>query len=113
MKRFGRQGADGAGYFIRLLIVRLAAGSQIATHRDHGPSLSRAHRIHFPIVTNAQTEFAVEGVVKHLAAGDLWEINNRKLHAVRNMGLEDRIHVAIDYVVPGERIDDPDAYLIA
>lgn len=111
--RYGGQGADGASYFVRILLVRLSAGSRIATHRDHGASLSRAHRVHLPIVTNVQTEFAVEGVVKHLPAGELWEINNRKLHAVRNLGTDPRIHAVIDYVVPGERIEDPDGTLIA
>ncbi len=112
-ERYGRQGSDGPGYFVRIILVRLSAGSQIATHRDYGASLSRAHRVHLPIVTNAQTEFAVEGVVKHLPAGDLWEINNRKLHAVRNLGPDGRIHAVIDYVVPGEQVNDPDGSLVA
>lgn len=112
-ERYGRHGTDAPGYFVRIVLVRLSGGTQIGTHRDQGASLSRAHRIHFPIVTNPQTDFAVEGVVKHFPAGDLWEINNRKLHAVRNMGADARIHAIIDYVVPGERIDDPDGALIA
>lgn len=112
-ERYGRVGAAGSGYFARILLVRLSAGSRIATHRDHGASLSRAHRVHLPIITNAQTEFAVEGVIKHLPAGDLWEINNRKLHAVRNLGPDARIHAVIDYVVPGEHVDDPEGALTA
>lgn len=110
---FGADGPHGPGYFARVLLVRLSAGTQIATHRDNGESLSRAHRIHLPIVTNPQTEFAIVGVIKHLAAGELWEINNRKLHAVRNLGTQARIHAVIDYVLPGESVDDPDGLLVA
>lgn len=107
--------ADGAGaaYFIRAILVRLTAGESIKTHRDYGDSLSRAHRIHIPVVTNPGAEFAVAGHVRHLAAGGAWEINNRKPHAVRNNGAEARIHLILDYVLPGEQVEDPDGQLIA
>lgn len=100
------------GYFIRIVLVRLAANAEVASHTDNGPSLQRAHRVHLPIVTNEGVLFAVQGDVRHLPAGELWEINNRRPHAVRNRG-EDRIHAILDYVVPGERIDDPDGPVVA
>lgn len=105
-------GAAKPGYFCRALLVRLDAGGEIFSHTDHGYSLCRAHRIHVPIVTTEQTLFAVAGVIKHLAAGEIWEINNRKPHAVRNMG-PPRIHAVLDYVLPGEVVHDPDGLLRA
>lgn len=105
-------GAAKPGYFCRALLVRLKAGGEIFSHTDHGYSLSRSHRIHVPIVTSERTLFAVAGIIKHLAAGEIWEINNRKPHAVRNMG-PPRIHAVLDYVLPGEVVDDPDGVLHA
>lgn len=100
------------GYFSRVVLVNLAAGGEIASHTDAVPSLKRAHRVHLPIVTNDQVMFAVRGDIRHLAPGELWEINNRLPHAVRNPGA-DRIHAILDYVIPGEVIHDPDGVVVA
>ena len=54
-------GTNGGGYFVRALLVRLDGDGLIASHRDHGHSLSRAHRIHLPIVTSPHAEFAIAG----------------------------------------------------
>lgn len=105
--------SDHAPYFVRAILVRLTAGESIKTHRDHGESLSRAHRIHIPVITNPGVEFGIAGHIKHLAAGEAWEVNNRKPHAVRNLGADDRVHLILDYVVPGEMVDDPDGLLVA
>lgn len=100
------------GYFVRIILVRLASDSEIPAHVDRGASLSRVHRIHLPLITNDQALFEVAGNIRHVPAGELCEINNRALHAVRNGG-PDRIHAILDYVVPGEVIDDPEGQLIA
>ena len=101
------------GYFIRVILTRLAAGTDIAPHRDDGYSLKRSHRNHFAISTNPLVEFEVDGQVKHLAAGAIWEINNRQKHAVRNLSDQPRVHMILDYVVPGEIVRDPDGLVIA
>ena len=106
-------GGDEAAYFVRAILVRLTAGESIKTHRDYGDSLSRAHRIHIPVITNSGAEFGIDGHIKHLAAGEAWEINNRKHHAVRNNGTDDRVHLILDYVLPGETVEDPDGQLVA
>jgi hypothetical protein len=95
-------------YFVRIILTRLGAGQSIGSHRDHGYSMARAHRIHYPIFSNPKAEFGIAGHIQHLPPGEIWEINNRKLHAVRNLGEEERIHLILDYVIPGERITDPD-----
>jgi hypothetical protein len=103
----------GAGYFVRVILTRLGAGETIGSHRDHGPSLARAHRMHLAIETNPQAEFGIAGHIRHLPPGEIWEINNRKVHGVRNQGDAARIHLILDYVVPGEEVDDPDGLLVA
>ncbi|MGZ3297462.1 MAG: aspartyl/asparaginyl beta-hydroxylase domain-containing protein [Asticcacaulis sp.] len=99
-------------YFVRAILVRLQGGTVIAPHYDNGYSLTRAHRIHYPVITNPKAIFSVNGVERHLKAGEIWEINNRRLHAVRNDG-EDRIHFIFDYVIPGELIDTPTGQAVA
>ena len=100
------------GYFVRVILAKLAGGGEIAAHTDAMPSLTRCHRIHLPILTNPSVEFWVNGDIRHLPEGELWEINNRRSHAVRNLGA-DRIHAIFDYVIPGETIEDPDCRIVA
>lgn len=104
--------AANDGYFVRVLLARLNAGHMIGSHRDHGYSLARAHRIHYPVVTNPGAEFGIAGHVRHLPAGEIWEINNRKVHGVRNPG-DARVHLILDYVIPGEVVLDPEGELVA
>ena len=102
-----RQNPVAKGYFGRIILVKLASQSEISEHTDNGFSLSRVHRIHLPIITNEQVEFTVDDVTKSLKAGELWEINNRGTHSVKNLSEQSRIHFIFDFVIPGEIIEDP------
>lgn len=93
---------NGLGYFIRATLVRLAAGCSIAAHRDMNFSLTHSHRIHLPLVTNDGVRFSVGNETAHLEEGRVYEINNRRVHSVENGGDEDRIHLILDFVLPGE-----------
>ncbi|WP_440873662.1 aspartyl/asparaginyl beta-hydroxylase domain-containing protein [Thalassotalea sp. PLHSN55] len=95
------------GYFVRLILVKLAPHSEIDEHTDNGFSLSRVHRIHLPIITNEHVEFTVDDVTKNLQAGELWEINNRGTHGVKNLSEQARVHFIFDFVIPGEVVEDP------
>lgn len=106
-------GSGAEGYFIRILLTRLRPHGWILSHRDAGGTLLRSHRNHLAIVTNEQVEFEVGEDVRHLAPGEIWEINNREEHAVRNKSDQARIHMILDYVVPGEQINDPEGPCIA
>lgn len=101
------------GYFIRIILTRLRAGADIRPHKDDGFTLERSHRYHLALNTNKLVEFEVDGQVRHFGAGEIWEINNRQTHAVRNRSEEGRVHMILDYVVPGEKIQDPTGLLIA
>jgi hypothetical protein len=112
--RKARPASGQAGYFARIILVRMAPESEIAAHVDNGYSLSRAHRIHLPLQTSEQVDFCVGSSTRNLPVGELWEINNRRRHAVRNSGTQARIHLILDYVLPGEIIADPiDGELVA
>jgi len=102
----GAKGDDG--YFVRIILTRLNPHAWINRHRDGGDTLLRSHRNHLAITTNPLVEFEVGDEIRHIAPGEIWEINNRDEHAVRNKSDQARIHMILDYVVPGERIDDPD-----
>ncbi|HEY8593419.1 MAG TPA: aspartyl/asparaginyl beta-hydroxylase domain-containing protein [Sphingomicrobium sp.] len=99
--------SDKPGYFVRIILTRLVPGGAIPRHRDGGESLARSHRHHLAVTTNPLVEFYVGDRKHHFAAGEIWEINNRQPHEVRNLSEQGRVHLIADYVVPGERIDDP------
>ncbi len=96
----------GPGYFIRALLTRLKPGGDIKPHIDEGESLKRCHRIHVPILTNPDSLFIVGNLRFHMPEGEMWEINNRRTHAVQNNGTEPRVHLIMDYVQPGETVFD-------
>jgi len=103
----------GPGYFIRALLTRLPAGGEIRPHIDEGESLKRCHRIHVPVKSNPGALFMVGDLKFHMPEGEMWEINNRRTHAVRNAGAEARVHLIFDYVQPGETVFDIDGPLTA
>ena len=89
------QAAETLGYqsyrFPRVMFARLPAGGEISPHTDVGAS-HYIHKIHVPLITNSDTVFHVAGQTKHLPAGEMFEINNKSVHAVKNGGDADRIH---------------------
>ena len=93
----------GLGYFVRANLVRLKSGGEITEHSVGNFSLVHSHRIHLPIVTNDEVWFAVGGETINMTDGKLYEINNRRPHSVRNAGSEARVHLIMDYVLPGEK----------
>jgi hypothetical protein len=104
---------NGPGYFIRVLLARLPAKAEIKPHVDEGESLKRCHRIHVPVISNPDAFFYVGNLRFHMPEGEMWEINNRRTHAVTNNGDAARVHLILDYVQPGETVFDPDGPLTA
>jgi len=91
------------GYFIRASLVRLTAGCDITAHRDMNYSLTHSHRIHLAIISNDEVWFTVGNESINMRAGELYEVNNRRVHSVDNKGEEDRVHLILDFVLPGEQ----------
>jgi hypothetical protein len=94
---------NSLGYFIRATLVRLKAGSGIDAHRDMNFSLTHSHRVHLPLITNDDVYFTVGNETIHMPEGHLYEVNNRRVHSVQNNGAEDRVHLILDFVLPGEK----------
>jgi hypothetical protein len=93
----------GLGYFVRATLVRLKAGGRITPHQDNNFSLAHSHRIHVPVITSENVHFTVGSETIAMREGELYEINNRRLHSVHNGGDADRVHLILDYVLPGEQ----------
>lgn len=68
--------------------------------------MMRSHHVHIPIISNADVLFHVGDTSITMQEGEMWEINNRREHAVENQGAIDRVHLILDYVIPGEKVRD-------
>lgn len=96
----------GKSCFVRIVLARLNGKSSIPKHKDTGPSLVYVHRVHCPLITSSECKFRVGKSTRVLGVGEVTEINNCRIHAVNNDGAEKRVHLIVDYYVPGERIRD-------
>lgn len=89
------------GDFMSAILINLPAGKSIRRHIDANPigeRFNRCHRIHIPIISNDQCFFEIDGDVKNMKEGEVWEISNvRCPHSVQNKGVSDRIHLLIDW----------------
>lgn len=87
------------GRFARLILVKLLANSEITPHYDQGSSLKQGLRHHIPIITNDSVSFQISKDIKNLKVNEVWEINNQRLHGVKNSSPEDRVHMIVDWII--------------
>lgn len=80
----------------KVLLIDLPAGCKVEPHIDSGSYLESVNRLHIPIETNTDVIFSVGGEEKNMKTGDCIEINNTKLHGVKNEGKTNRIHLLVD-----------------
>ena len=85
------------GVFPRVMLARMAPGGVIHAHVDANPAARWPHKIHIPIQTNDQVQFFVDPDIHHFQVDHAYEVNNLGLHAVRNDGDTDRIHLIFEY----------------
>jgi len=97
------QEKNGKAYPVRTILARLRPGGIIPEHMDRNHSLSHGHRIHIPLQTDEGVVFSVGGVRQPLKVGEVWEINNRHAHFAENKSDIYRIHLIVDWAIPGER----------
>lgn len=88
----------------RVMLARMAPGGIIHPHVDANPAAQWPHKIHVPLQTNDRVGFLVGETVHHFPVGEAVEVNNLGLHAVRNDGDTDRIHLIFEYF----DLDQPD-----
>lgn len=92
---------------LRMHLASMPEGSDIKFHQDKNAWVQLAHRIHVPIITHSDVFFLAEmkrqGIEDNEIlriksnAGEVYEFNNAKGHAVHNIGT-DRVHLIIDWV---------------
>lgn len=87
--------ADGS--YPRIMLARMAPGGVIHPHRDANPAAKWPHKIHVPLATNEKVTFFVAGVGYNFPVGQAVEVNNMAVHAVKNEGDTDRIHLIFEY----------------
>lgn len=92
----------GGGYPIRALFARLPPQGRVHPHSDAGFSLTNSHRVHLPVITHPAAWFTIGGEAKALPYGELWEVNNQREHSCHNDGDRYRVHLLVDWVIPGE-----------
>ncbi|KAJ0407958.1 hypothetical protein ATCC90586_001986 [Pythium insidiosum] len=90
---------------IRCILARMPPGSDIPTHHDTGSWVSKSHRMHIPIFTDAAIDFSVgineqSMVRREFKQGCLYELNNASKHRVTNHWNQPRVHLIFDYVEP-------------
>lgn len=79
------------------IITNLRAGASIPLHTDNGRIFDQAHRVHVPIMTNADVWFHCGGLILNMLAGHAYEIGNTNhMHGVSNDSPHDRHHLIID-----------------
>lgn len=85
------------GSYPRIMLARMAPGGVIHPHRDMNPAAKWPHKIHVPLTTNEKVTFFVAGKGYHFPVGEAVEVNNMAVHAVKNEGDTDRIHLIFEY----------------
>jgi hypothetical protein len=90
----------GPGTITRLLLVDLPAGAEVLPHRDLARIITLPRRCHLPIETNEAVSFVVDGIDHRLDAGQAYEFDNTRKHAVANRGTTRRIHLICDVMPP-------------
>jgi hypothetical protein len=91
------------GVVLRAMAAKLLPGSMIKPHIDAHPSFSLAHRIHIPLTTNERVRFMIDQQPYEFVKGNVYELNNQRLHSVMNKGKEGRITFIFDYLPPQHR----------
>jgi hypothetical protein len=92
-RAYGYRNAD----YPRVMLARMAPGGVIKPHVDANPAAKWPHKVHVPLLTNPDVAFRVGERLYHFPEGEAVEVNNLGIHAVRNDGATDRIHLIFEY----------------
>jgi len=87
----------GPGRVLNAQAALLGPGDDIPEHEDYGPVLEATHRVHLPLETHPDVEFMVEKRPISMEVGKAYELDNMRLHGVRNLSPIRRIHLIVDY----------------
>lgn len=83
------------GQLERMMIVRLDGDSNVKPHTDEGSYYAKRDRYHLVLKTNNSINFCgSENQIYN--TGELWWLDNKKMHHVENRSNETRIHLIFD-----------------
>lgn len=89
----------GEGSIYNIQFSLLSPQGSIKPHYDTGLLFSLSHRVHLPITTNNQSVFVIGDQEFRFKVNQLVEVNNKKIHSVKNGSeIENRIHLIVDYI---------------
>jgi hypothetical protein len=91
----------------KAVFINLPPFKNVDKHKDAGGYLESVRRHHIPIATNERVSFVIDGERKFMRVGEIWEVNNNKVHQVWNEGDTDRVHLLID-IIPNNVIGEND-----
>lgn len=79
----------------RVLIVNLPPNREVYPHTDYGDYYKIRNRYHLVLSSGGSTMVSNENE-KIFKKGDLFYINNKKIHSARNSSSEERVHLIFD-----------------
>jgi mannose-6-phosphate isomerase-like protein (cupin superfamily) len=83
----------------RVRLMRLRPGAEIFRHSDPLSELDpKLVRLHVPVITNDAVDFRVDDRRIDMRPGELWHVDVRFPHQVRNGGSDVRVHLVADVV---------------
>jgi aspartyl/asparaginyl beta-hydroxylase len=84
---------------LRCLLALLPGGAVILPHIDRADYFSKTIRIHFPVTTHARVWMYCGERSYHMAAGEIWALNNSTTHGVWNADPDtSRLHMICDFL---------------
>ena len=90
----------GMGIFNKCMITVMEPGAIIPLHWDQDPTFTVTRRFHVPLITDTEVIFDINHQQYTFEQQRLIEINNLKLHGVRNNSNTTRVHFIADYYHP-------------
>ena len=87
----------GKGFINKCMIAVMAPGGEIPFHWDQDPTFTVSRRFHVPLITHPDVEFTIHWRNYYLEPCNLYEVNNLKIHGVKNNSNVTRAHLIFDY----------------
>lgn len=81
----------------KVMFTSLYENSTIPPHIDEGAYSDYYQRIHIPILTSPDVIFRCGDESINMAPGGVYLFDHKKIHSVENNGLEERIHLIVDF----------------
>jgi hypothetical protein len=99
------------GKILKIMLSNLLKNKTISEHIDAEYLLINSHRLHLPIITNADIIFRIEEYSYNMEYGIWYEFDNTRFHGVINGSDIDRVHLMVD-IIPNKLIENKNINII-